>query len=364
MKTWIKRLLEQFEWDTSAAEVEQTAAEMSEEKATLLYIIDTYNKQLFEVDKHPIRKVRGQLDQFAKALMQANVMEPDRTLFNFRQWFSSYRIDEVTYIENTFDDFKKLIWEFADQLSEELKEEQKTDQVIDQHLDGLREAVESNSIETLRAKSREFINTYIEQQGKKNQQRTKRMARAKENLTAVKKQLVEAHHTIQRDHLTGLFNRRSFDEKIQSLIRLQAHEPTACTLIIADIDHFKKVNDTYGHDIGDFVIQECARILGETFNQPGDMVARVGGEEFAILLPNCDLEKAILHAELALQAARKAVFVHGSEEIRFTISIGIAPLLDKDRPEEWYKRADTALYQSKTGGRNRYSIASGLSKAA
>lgn len=363
MRHWIKKLLEQFEFDGGEAEMKHLHEEMSEEKATLLFLIDTYNKHLFEVDNHPLRKVRERLDSFAKSLVTTGPLDHDRMMFDFRQWFASYRIDEVTYIQNTFDDFKNLIWEFADQLHEELKEERREDEELDAKLGDLREAVESNSIDILRTRSREFINTYIEQQSRKSVRHDRRILRARKNLDSVKKQLVQANHSMQRDHLTGIFNRRSFDDKVSALVKMQKHQRSDCALIIADIDHFKNVNDTYGHDIGDFVIKECANILTDTFTLAGAMVARIGGEEFGIVLPNISAEHAAPLIENALNNIRKAVFVHGEVKIRFTMSFGAASLLEGEPMDAWYKRADTALYASKTGGRNRYTLAGALKAA-
>src|SRR5438045_1496138 len=100
---------------------------MSEERATLLYILDTYSKPLFEVDKQPLRRVRANFDSFVKGLVNPDEKASEKLLFQLRQFFSSYRIDEYTYIQNTFDDFKRIIWDFAEQLSDDIQYEQTKD---------------------------------------------------------------------------------------------------------------------------------------------------------------------------------------------------------------------------------------------
>jgi hypothetical protein len=162
LKQWVKKLVDQLDmdWSSPGTDAKKTAADtptLSEDRATLLYILDVFNKNLFEVQNHSVRKVRNKLDTFAKDLMKAEGEELENVLFRFRQFISSYRIDEVTYVQNTFDDFKRIIWDFADNLSEEVQAQASAEGEINNSLQGLREAVESNSIEDLRSKSRESL---------------------------------------------------------------------------------------------------------------------------------------------------------------------------------------------------------------
>ena len=358
MKQWVKKLVEQLEWSDSSQNPEAShPVDMSEERATLLYIIDTYSKHLFEIDKQPIRRVRESLDSFAKGLVQPDSKNAEKLLFNLRQFFSSYRLDEYSYVQNTFDDFKRIIWDFAEQLSEDIQYEQTKDAEAAQSLDQLREAVEANSIDALRSKSREFIDFYIKYQSQKDERRTKRIGSMKKNLSVVKKQLLEANHNMRVDHMTQAFNRKSFDEQMKKHQQMSVISQTPVSIITLDIDFFKKINDSYGHDIGDFVLKECVVLLKEVFHRDDDFVARIGGEEFAIILPNFTFEHAIVRAEETLNKIRKEVFVHDKLEIKFTVSLGIAQLLQNETADQWLKRADAALYQSKQTGRNKYTLA-------
>jgi len=358
LKQWVKKLVEQLEWSDSSQNPEAPhPVDMSEERATLLYIIDTYSKHLFEIDKQPIRRVRESLDSFAKGLVQPDSKNAEKLLFNLRQFFSSYRLDEYSYVQNTFDDFKRIIWDFAEQLSEDIQYEQTKDAEAAQSLDQLREAVEANSIDALRSKSREFIDFYIKYQSQKDERRTKRIGSMKKNLSVVKKQLLEANHNMRVDHMTQAFNRKSFDEQMKKHQQMSVISQTPVSIITLDIDFFKKINDSYGHDIGDFVLKECVVLLKEVFHRDDDFVARIGGEEFAIILPNFTFEHAIVRAEETLNKIRKEVFVHDKLEIKFTVSLGIAQLLQNETADQWLKRADAALYQSKQTGRNKYTLA-------
>ena len=366
----MKNLVDQFglDWEKEQASGEPSAQPtLSENKATILFIIDTLSKHLIDIKDHPTRKVRADLDDLAKAIMDPDPAKSEKAMFRFRQYFNRYRIDEYAFINHTFDDFKNVIWDFADQLSEDVEYEKSQDHELGQSLEKLKDAVEANSIDDLRKQSREFIDFYIEVQTHRESRRTRRMDSMQENLADVRSKLTEATKSASTDHLTGAWNRRSFDDKAREHISALRDDKTACSLLMMDIDYFKRINDVYGHDVGDFVLQECVRILNQVFSGPNEFVSRVGGEEFTVLLPKFNAQDAVKKAEMALQAFRDEVIVHSDKKIKFTCSIGIAQLLDSETKDQWVKRADEALYKSKQGGRDRYTLApnaTGVEKVA
>lgn len=360
MKKWIQKLISQFETEADETAKNQKALDLSEDRASLLYMVDVYSQHLIDFDSSPARKVREIFDEFVKELLKLDNTKDERTLFRFRQYFASYRIEEYSYVQKTFDDFRGIIWDFVDQLAEDLKFEKAEDNKMLKNLDDLKDAVEANSIDSLRSNARLFIDNYIELQSKKDRRRTQRIEVIKKNLDSVRKQLVEANDTINQDHLTKAFNRRSFDEQMRKTLSLYELSRKPVSLLMVDIDHFKKVNDTYGHAIGDFVIQECVKMLKEVFYKPSDFVARIGGEEFAVILPDQGINEAKRRAEEAINKIRQEAFVQDNVTIRFTVSMGLAMLVPNENTETWMRRADQALYDSKHNGRNRLTIA-GLS---
>lgn len=361
MKTWIDKLIDSLGLESEDGERRRKKKpELSDERATLLYLIDVYSKHLVEIEGHPVRKTRETFDEFARELLQpSSKADPEKLLFRLRQFVSTYRVDEYTYVRKTFEDFKGILWDFVDHLAEEARVEHVADKDVLSHLRQLKEAVESESIDILRTKSREFIDSYVEYQTKKDQRRSKRMTSIKKNLDTVKKRLVEADRAVHTDHLTGAFNRKSFDERVKQSISLQAVSGGNVTLCMLDIDFFKKINDTYGHDIGDFVLKECVRVLQESYGRQSDFVARIGGEEFAIILQDHALEHAVKRAEEVFARIRREAFIHEDKELRFTISMGIAQLVVGETADQWIKRADQALYDSKHGGRNKWTVSTG-----
>jgi two-component system cell cycle response regulator len=161
-----------------------------------------------------------------------------------------------------------------------------------------------------------------------------------------------------KDPLTGLANRRHFRAVLEREIDRVTRSGEAALLLMLDIDHFKKVNDTYGHPAGDVVLQSVARTL-DACVRPMDTLARYGGEEFAVVLPACQAAFGRMVAERIRRAvANTPVQVSPTVELNVTVSVGGAFALQWIRSTTllWTDRADHQLYQAKAAGRNRISI--------
>jgi diguanylate cyclase len=161
-----------------------------------------------------------------------------------------------------------------------------------------------------------------------------------------------------RDALTGLANRRQFEMALSREIDRVARAGEPVLLLVLDIDHFKRVNDTHGHAAGDLVLKSVAESLLQCV-RPMDTVARIGGEEFAIILPNCPAAFGPTVAErIRLRIARRPVTVAPGQDLSITISIGgaFAPQWVRSSAPLWMERADLQLYRAKAQGRNRASL--------
>ena len=158
-----------------------------------------------------------------------------------------------------------------------------------------------------------------------------------------------------RDPLTGAANRRSFEVALSREIDRVARSGEAALLLVLDIDHFKRVNDTHGHGAGDLVIKSVVQALQDTV-RPMDLVARTGGEEFAIVLPNCAPAFGQAVAERVRRRVQSTpVAVAPGQQLQVTISVGgaFAPQWVRSRTHLWIERADQQLYRAKSEGRNR-----------
>lgn len=160
------------------------------------------------------------------------------------------------------------------------------------------------------------------------------------------------HEDARSDALTGLANRRAFDAALAAALGRAG----AATLLLLDVDHFKRFNDQHGHRAGDFVLFSVARVLRERF-RPTDLVARYGGEEFCVVLPDTDLQGAKAAAERVREAVSRASLDYEVPLPSVTISVGISQGTAADTQASLVERADSALYRAKAAGRNRVAVA-------
>ncbi|OGR03910.1 MAG: hypothetical protein A2511_08265 [Deltaproteobacteria bacterium RIFOXYD12_FULL_50_9] len=189
----------------------------------------------------------------------------------------------------------------------------------------------------------------------------RRKSRERE-LLEVTRQLEEANKTLQRfsylDGLTGVSNRRFFDDTLLKEWRRAQREKQSIGFIMIDIDFFKAYNDFYGHQGGDECLKRVARAINTVPKRPTDFVARYGGEEFAVVLPNTDIEGVMVVAEQMLNDVRNLAIVHERSKVadRVTISLGIAACIPPKGKgfEQLIKEADAALYSAKADGRDRF----------
>ena len=169
------------------------------------------------------------------------------------------------------------------------------------------------------------------------------------------------------DGLTGIANRRRFDQALDVEWRRCHREGSELALILIDVDFFKRYNDSYGHLMGDEVLRRVAASLGQALRRSSDLVARFGGEEFGVLLPATDAAEAALTAEKLRETVYDLAIPHARSEIdgRVTISLGVASITPaaEVRTGDLVALADEALYEAKRGGRNRAAVAAARVRA-
>jgi diguanylate cyclase len=172
--------------------------------------------------------------------------------------------------------------------------------------------------------------------------------------------LIRARDEAVLDPLTRVLNRKGFDLQLASMLAQPPEPGTSHCLIMLDIDHFKLVNDTHGHVMGDRVIQALAEVLRSCVSDKAHAVARYGGEEFAIVLPNCTLDDSLTLADSVRQRTRAMkIRDRRTQAVVLTVSIsaGVAAMRPGDDASALIERADAALYKSKQAGRDRVTCA-------
>ncbi len=200
-------------------------------------------------------------------------------------------------------------------------------------------------------KKREQDILQLKETEKTLEQMGQRINGIKKEAEDIKKKAEELEMESLRDKLTGLFNRKAYDQKVvETLANLHRYEvPSA--LMFCDIDFFKKINDTFGHKVGDLALKKLAFFLKEKL-RVNDFIARYGGEEFAIILPHTPLEDALVAGEGLRAYIDNASFSYKGNNIPMTVSIGVSSFRSSDTDDSVMERADKALYLAKNSGRN------------
>ena len=184
-----------------------------------------------------------------------------------------------------------------------------------------------------------------------NQQTQQRLSQAELRLQAQQRQLQDVTSAVKTDSLTGLMNRRGLDDELAATILRFQQKGRPSTVLLLDVDHFKRFNDTHGHMVGDLALKRLADVLLSQARE-SDIVARFGGEEFVVVFGGARLSTVVARAEAMRTAIGKATITAGEKELRITASAGLAELSTGDTAEALLKRADEALYAAKLDGRD------------
>ncbi|MEM7377243.1 MAG: diguanylate cyclase [Pseudomonadota bacterium] len=194
-----------------------------------------------------------------------------------------------------------------------------------------------------------------EQAARETRELSRRLSKLESELSNTRQALVEAHNTASHDFLTGLYNRRAFEDSMKGWLE-KATRAGELHCIIWDIDHFKRVNDTHGHHVGDAVLKATAAVLRDHAGE-GDLAARLGGEEFVSVIRDADHPAVLQWAEAVREHVSALVHSSDTETFSVTVSCGIAQYLRGDSLPSILVRADRALYTAKAQGRNRCLVA-------
>ena len=180
----------------------------------------------------------------------------------------------------------------------------------------------------------------------------KRVDEAEKEVSRLQTELSQASEMVRNDPLTGVLNRKGMNEALdREVARVHRHKTRLCIALL-DIDNFKKLNDTMGHQAGDEALVHLTRVTRETI-RPQDTLARYGGEEFVVLLPDTPVDDALSAMVRVQRELTKRFFLHNNDKVLITFSCGVAELADNEEPANALSRADAAMYLAKRAGKNR-----------
>ncbi len=274
-----------------------------------------------------IQEISGQLIQVEKHLFNSLSFAKEA------QAASSSFTDEI---ENQLSEFKESV-DFSTTL-QELKLS------ISSSISVIQSAIEEK---------RKIDRTRVSQTDQQMQVLQKDLLLMKGEISEAKERAEQLEHELLLDPLTGAFNRRAYDFKIREELKRFQRYGSIFSIMILDVDHFKQINDQYGHNVGDLCLKEIINRIKPLLRE-SDFLARYGGEEFIVLLPETRIKGAAGVAEKLRQMIEKTEFLHKGEPVKVTISIGVTEVRQEDTaPESLFERVDRALYKAKGSGRNR-----------
>ncbi|MCK7582830.1 MAG: GGDEF domain-containing protein [Chromatiales bacterium] len=335
----------------------------------LASVLRTWGKYAFDLDDIKAATLAEQLERWSRHVLMA--ASPDaakdqdgsasdanpgarRDWGGLRDFVTRIRRSEQSYVNRQILGTRQVMGEFVQTLGLVLAEDQEEQAKVTQVINQLRSTIENNApIEVL---SREAMNA-IDLIADIARERSKRNRGLLQDLTgklqSLRGELDAAQREMDMDALTRLYNRKAFDRQLERVFELCKLSGQPACLMMIDADHFKRINDTYGHPAGDTVLKRLANCCTKGFPRKGDFVARYGGEEFAAILQDTSLKSALPLAQRLLDTVRIMRIEHESLELDVTVSIGLAELSTHPSPEHWLKTADGALYAAKKGGRDR-----------
>jgi diguanylate cyclase (GGDEF)-like protein len=275
-----------------------------------------------------------------------------------RRFVSNHRHEERHYVERSQRDLREALWSFVRSLGETLAAEQASDSQLESHLERLKASVHGQSTEEIKQAVLSVADSLTRVVAERRRKQDARLNTLSERMRGLRAELEEARRHLDSDPLTKLYNRKALDEQLERVVAVNVILSQTTCLAIVDLDHFKKINDTYGHQAGDKVLTRVADTLIEAFPRKTDFVARYGGEEFAVLFQQDSLRIARALVDRMMQRLRQVRIEHEGRSIEIRASVGLAEWVTGEEPENWLARADRAMYRAKQDGRDRVAEAS------
>ncbi len=293
------------------------------------------------------------MEDWAKRVVQPG---EEAALTELKLAITRRRQAEKQYVPRALAEVKSALMDALASLSQTVCEESETSERVLGRLSELAAAVETDDLSTLKLRVKATVEDLTSELERSRRRAEHRLVEMGEHVEILQADLSAERKKSATDSLTGLHNRGAFDQDLERIARLVPITRQPLSIVMVDIDHFKKVNDTYGHPVGDVVIQRCADALVRAYPRKSDYVARYGGEEFVVVLRGATAEEAQRMTERFLESMRAAPIDCRDAVVPVTCSAGIAQLAPGEAPTEALGRADKMLYRAKKSGRDRVEV--------
>lgn len=280
-----------------------------------------------------------------------------RDWVGLEEFIKAERGEESAYVVETLEDLRAVVWIFVEAFGRSMSADNKSDARVTVQLERLRDAAKADDTAGLKSealRSASVIEGAITVREARYQSHIEKLSGRLEEMAT---QLVESRRKGSFDPLTGVYNRASLDEQLETIVNLGRFVGDAAIVFMIDIDHFKWVNDKYGHQSGDDLLRRVGRGLNQALRRQADFVARYGGDEFVAIVHGGTEQHLHEMGERILHAIRDVEVKTDDGPVRVSCSVGAARLRQSDGAASWLKRADDAMYQAKQAGRDRLVVA-------
>lgn len=337
-----------------------STAESSKSLAAVLAILAEYGRGAFDTTTRSKEETKALFEAWVSHLgdgMPSPTDASNRT--GWRDWpglaasFAGHRTEELDFVEENVDALRRLIWNLIAEFVSHFTAGSEASAEITSVVHELQSAVKSKRGEELERAVNRSVKRVLKILDKKRKEDEHSVHVLSKRLDKARESLEQARHSARIDGLTKLFNRSAFDEQTEKAVLLSGLTEAKPSLLLIDIDHFKTVNDQYGHPFGDEVLRVVANTLSTSFPRKTDFCARYGGEELAVILPQESTKSAAKLAERFRRNLAEIEFGGEDPPMRVTVSIGVARYRSGEEVGQWIERTDRALYHAKGTGRDR-----------
>lgn len=312
-------------------------------------VVRAVGEGCFDMDGETAEAIQDRFNELAR---QVDVAD-DAALAALSENVAAHRRHERHWVSKNVRDIAETVVGLVTRLGRNVTLDRASDSRVENQLRRLKGAAEQPDLASMRNEVLSAVETIAEAMKERDERQRSEMAAISRQLESLRNELTHTRKEMAMDGLTRLYNRASLDEHMESVVSISALSGRDACLLMVDIDHFKAVNDTWGHQAGDAVLRAVADLLVKCFPRRSDFVGRYGGEEFVVVLGEDGAATGRMLAQRLLERVRGEIIPWDGQEIRLTVSIGIAAFADGDGVKEWVARADKALYDAKSGGRDQ-----------
>jgi diguanylate cyclase (GGDEF)-like protein len=331
-------------------------------------VVRTYGALALDIEGAPATETDATCQRLARNLTMGPSRDEEdespspagalkRDFGSVRRFVEKHRKEEHAYFQRSSTNLRQTLQAFAQCLTATMAEDREGDRRVEAQLTQFVTTVAKGAPDELEKQLGALVSLVRANIDRRREREVKHRQELGKQVVKLKAELDSARSQAARDPLTQLFNRAALGEELERVTAIGSFLAQPPCLVLLDVDHFKNINDQFGHATGDAMLKLIADNIARHFMRREDLAARYGGEEFAVLVCDSTLQRSIERADRLREALRLLELPPPVTGASVTLSIGVAPLLPAESPKAWLDRADKALYAAKRAGRDRTEVA-------